>query len=328
MIAQDYEKRASILVPCFNAEKFIAQCIESALAQTLADKEVIVVDDGSTDRSLEIIRSFGDRIRWESGPNRGGNAARNRLLDLAKGEWLQYLDADDYLLPEKLQRQLDFAARHPQAAIICSPVQAEKIENGRLITVTTRFPASRDPWVLLALWHLPQTGGTLWKRSALLAVGGWRLGQPCCQEHELYCRLLQAGTRFEFLDEALELHRDWDHGGRLTQRMIDEVERQRLIILDRMEQFLRERGELSAPRHQAINDMRHEIARKTWNKDQPAALVIVRRIYESDPSFLPGDRAVSPLAYRLIYRAIGFSGAQRIAGYRRKLASLLEAQPA
>ncbi len=82
----------SILIPCFKAERWIAQAIESALAQTWPEKEVIVVDDGSTDGSLEVIKSFGDRIRWETGPNRGGNAARNRLLELARGEWLQYLD--------------------------------------------------------------------------------------------------------------------------------------------------------------------------------------------------------------------------------------------
>ena len=91
----------SILIPCYNAERWVGQAIESALAQTWPNKEVIVVDDGSTDGSLEVIKSFGDRIKWETGPNRGGNVARNRLLELSHGEWIQYLDADDYLLPAK-----------------------------------------------------------------------------------------------------------------------------------------------------------------------------------------------------------------------------------
>ena len=75
----------SILIPCFNAEHLVGQAIESALAQTWPHKEVIVVDDGSTDASLEVIRRFDRRIRWESGPNRGGNVARNRLLELSSG---------------------------------------------------------------------------------------------------------------------------------------------------------------------------------------------------------------------------------------------------
>ena len=78
-------KFVSILIPCYNAERWIAQAIESALAQTWSEKEIIVVDDGSTDHSLEVIRQFDGRIWWETGPNRGGNVARNRLLELARG---------------------------------------------------------------------------------------------------------------------------------------------------------------------------------------------------------------------------------------------------
>lgn len=100
----------SILIPCWNAARWVRQAIESALAQTWVSKEIIVADDGSSDGSLEIVKSFGDKIRWETGPNRGGNAARNRLTGLAKGEWLQYLDADDYLLPDKIARQMAFLA--------------------------------------------------------------------------------------------------------------------------------------------------------------------------------------------------------------------------
>jgi len=312
----------SILIPCFNAEKFIRQCIDSALAQTWAEKEIVVVDDGSTDASLDIIRSYGERIRWESASNRGANAARNRLLDLARGEWLQYLDADDYLRPDKVRRQMEFLRDHPQADVICSPTFSEKVEHGRTVLLTPTFGGESDPWIMLALWDLPQTGGVLWKRAALERVGGWRVGQPCCQEHELYERLLEAGCRFAFLDECFAVYRELDHGERLTQKLADEVERQRLVIVGRIERFLRANGALTPARHQAVNDMRHEIARKIWLKDECAALDIVRGIVESDPAFCPSEAPASPPLYRLVYKAVGFNGAQRIAGYRRRLASV------
>ena len=76
----------SIVIPCFNAERFVGAAIRSALEQSYTDKEVIVIDDGSEDGSLKIIESFGDAIRMDSGPNRGGGAARNRGLELARGE--------------------------------------------------------------------------------------------------------------------------------------------------------------------------------------------------------------------------------------------------
>lgn len=75
----------SILIPCFNAERYVAAAIDSAFAQTHPEVEVIVVDDGSTDASLSVIERYAAwlRFRYETGPNRGGNAARNRLLQLA-----------------------------------------------------------------------------------------------------------------------------------------------------------------------------------------------------------------------------------------------------
>jgi glycosyltransferase involved in cell wall biosynthesis len=313
----------SILIPCFNADKWVAQAIESALAQTWPEKEIIVVDDGSTDNSLEIIRRFDGRIRWESGPNRGGGAARNRLLELASGEWLQYLDADDFLLPHKLERQIEFARLHPDCDVIYSPTIWEKREDDRHFSVKTQIPQPRDPWVLLALWQLPQTGGPLWKRSALAHVGGWRVEQPCCQEHELYFRLLAAGRRFEFCDGCFAVYRDWDHGPRLTTRNFTEVRRQRLIILTRMETFLRDSANMTPARRQAVNDARHQIARETWQRDQKLALDVARQIRNSDLCFCPSEGPASPQSYRFVYRILGFRGAQWLADSKRSVTSII-----
>jgi hypothetical protein len=170
---------------------------------------------------------------------------------------------------------------------------------------------------MLALWHLPQTGGPLWRRSALEKVGGWRVEQPCCQEHELYFRLLEARCHFEFLDAWLAVYRNWEHDSRVSWKGAFEVERQRLIILDRVENYLCKRGELTAARRHAVNNARHHIARKYMQCDQAVALDIVRKIEDSEPSFCPSKGPVSPRSYRLAYRLFGFRGAQLIARYKR-----------
>lgn len=95
------------LIPCHNAELWIGEAIESTLNQNYPHTEVIVYDDGSTDGSWDIIQSFGDRIAAGQGPNRGGGAARNWLLERASGPWVQYLDADDCLRPDKINGQVD-----------------------------------------------------------------------------------------------------------------------------------------------------------------------------------------------------------------------------
>jgi glycosyltransferase involved in cell wall biosynthesis len=307
----------SILVPCFNAERWIAEAIESALAQTWPEKEVIVMDDGSTDRSLDIIKRFDGRIRWETGPNRGSNATRNRLLALARGEWLQYLDADDYLLPEKLARQVEFACEHPNVAVIYSPVAWKRVENGTVVCTETPIPEPRDPWILLALWRLPQTGGALWKKSVLVSAGGWQVGQPCCQEHELYCRLLEANARFAYCAGCLAVYRDVEQEGRITRKPRGEFVRERLAILDRIEKHLQQHFLLTPFRRQAVNDARHELARSLWGIDRQQAIDTYRRILASNPSFIPTVAASSPRVYSIAYRILGFRGAQIAASFKR-----------
>src|SRR5262249_3061971 len=155
------------LIPCYNAQCWVGQAIESALAQTWPEKEIIVVDDGSTDQSLDVIRQFGECIRWETGENRGGGAARNQLLELANGKWLQYLDADDVLRPKKLEIQVMFAREHPDCDVVYSPTAWERVERGKLVCTDEVVPKPRDPWFLLARWRLPQTGGALWRKDAI-----------------------------------------------------------------------------------------------------------------------------------------------------------------
>jgi glycosyltransferase involved in cell wall biosynthesis len=106
----------SIGIPCYNAAQWIAASVQSALDQTWADTEVIVVDDGSTDGTLDVLRKFGAAIRVEQASHGGANRARNLILKAARGEWLQYLDADDYLRSEKIAQQFAEAPRSKQSA--------------------------------------------------------------------------------------------------------------------------------------------------------------------------------------------------------------------
>ena len=306
----------SILIPCYNAERWVGQAIESALAQTWAEKEVIVVDDGSKDGSLGVIRSFGDRIRWETGPNRGGNPARNRLLELARGEWLQYLDADDYLLPEKVAGQMEFLAEHPETDVVYGPSTIESWSEKESRRELLPIPEPHDPWVLLARWYLPQTGAPLWRKQALVDVDGWKPDQPCCQEHELYLRLLMAGRTLTYCPHNGSVYRQWSEQT-VCRRDQPEVWRQRLQIEQRAETFLRERNELSPERQWAINMARFEAARFAWQRDQAEALRLMELIRRSDPDFVPAGAAAQS-RYRMVYRLLGFRAAETVADWMRR----------
>ena len=307
--------KVSILIPCYNADRWIAQAIDSALNQIYPHTEVIVVDDGSSDRSLEMIKRYSTQIRWETQPNQGGNVTRNRLLELSTGDWLQYLDADDYLLPDKIAQQVEHLSRVPEADVIYSPSLFEYCSPQARQEMP--IPKPHDPWILLARWYLPQTGSPLWRRQAIADVGGWKVDQPCCQEHELYLRLLIAGKQFEYCGASGSVYRQWSDAT-VCKRDPSETRRRRLAIEDALEQHLQAISKLTPLRQQAISQARFECARIIWLRDRQWATQIIEQIHQSDRSFVPGELA-APTFYRLTYRCLGFSIAEQVAALKRFL---------
>lgn len=308
----------SILIPCYNARPWVAEAIESALAQTWSEKEVIVVDDGSTDGSLDVIRSFGSAIRFETGPNRGGNVARNRLLELAQGDWLQYLDADDRLLPQKIERQLgEFdpatcdVALSPVILLHCDDDQ-EPWEEFREI------PEPHDFWVNLVRMELPQTAAPLWRKSALSEVGKWKPDQPCCQELELYFRLLTAGKRFQYCPTAGVLYRLWSTQTVWRKNPMQTLGRW-LMVIDAAEQHLQQTGELNERRRDAIALARLRCARSIYQYEPSRARDVAKLAKRSHPHFSLLRSDDFPRVYRWAHHLVGFGFAERFAELVRPL---------
>ncbi len=124
----------SVLIPSYNHAKFLPTCIESVLAQTTGDWEVVLVDDGSSDDSIKIARSFADpRIQVHSNPeNLGTYGTLNRALSLARGTYVAILDSDDAWLPEKLEAQREALNRSPEA-LVCYTLGSEVDESGSVL---------------------------------------------------------------------------------------------------------------------------------------------------------------------------------------------------
>ena len=191
----------SIIIPCYNAEAYIGDAISSALAQTYPSTEVIVVDDGSTDGSLGVIRSFGERVRWETGPRRGAPHARNRGLHLARGLWVQFLDADDLLAPTKIAMQMAVAETDSCDLVFCDGEAIDAVTGHRVGAYADRFIPS-DP-VVHVLLHRLLVLAPLHRKDMLESVGGFTEGLPCSQERDLHLRLACEGYRFQHLPETL-----------------------------------------------------------------------------------------------------------------------------
>lgn len=179
----------SIIIPCYNAEQWIAQAIRSALDQTWPNKEIIVIDDGSKDHSLDEIKAFGGKIRWESGPNRGGCAARNRGLEVAHGEWIQFLDADDVLVPDCVAAKV--TTGHDLNERVCCDVAL--MDDGYVPMEDGGIPEfwkqKRYDLTYLIRVGAPQTASPLHRRVDLLRINGFRAGLPCAQDLDLHLRM-------------------------------------------------------------------------------------------------------------------------------------------
>ena len=311
----------SILIPCHNAAPWVGACVQSALAQTWPKTEVIVMDDGSGDGSPEQLQAFAGRARVLCREQRGANPTRNELLQLATGDWIQFLDADDLLLPEKVARQMAVVADHPEADVVYSPLLIEEVGQGNA-SRETWDPHDRsghhDPWAYHLAWSLTQTSGALFRRSTLLAAGGWNEEQRICQDNELFFRLLKHGAEFVRCGFTGTVYRRFS-GQSLSTRDPKRLRAGILQLLEEGEGWLKARNGLSSRRLQALNQMRFTLARGAWENDRGAALRIMEQVRRSHPGFFPSPGREAPPLYRAGYRLFGFSGAQRIAAGMRSL---------
>ena len=202
----------SVVIPCFNAELTIADTIMSALAQTWRDIEIIVIDDGSSDGSAGILRGFGDRIRSELGPNQGASAARNRGTVLASGAYIQYLDADDLLAPEAIERRVS-ALEESGADVAYSDWQRFESEadgSHRLGEIIARDMEviDADPEIACATSFWAPPAAILYRRRIVDSVGGWNEGLPVIQDARFLFDAAHHRARFVRIHGVTAYYRD------------------------------------------------------------------------------------------------------------------------
>lgn len=197
----------SILIPSYNAARWIAEALESALAQTWPHREIIVVDDGSADGSAAIARQFESRgVRVVVQPNRGASAARNHALRLARGEFIQFLDADDLLAPDKVEIQLRrLLAAPPRHIASCAWARFSHAPGE---AVFASEPAWRDLSGLeFQLLHyeggwMMQPGCWLSPRALLDEAGPWDETLSLNDDGEYFSRVTLASSGILFSDTA------------------------------------------------------------------------------------------------------------------------------
>jgi glycosyltransferase involved in cell wall biosynthesis len=201
----------SVIIPNYNRENFIGETISNLLAQTLPPHEIIVVDDGSTDKSVEVIRSFGDKVKLIQQSNQGPGAARNAGLRIATGEFIQFQDSDDLFSLNKLEAQAKLLEQ-TGADIAFSPWVKLKIE-GHSVILEDHVLQQKMPQTDLSLpcWWLRGWStvfqSLMFRRSFLSKVGFYRTDLILGEDGELFFKALTSSPHVAFTDEALTFYR-------------------------------------------------------------------------------------------------------------------------
>jgi glycosyltransferase involved in cell wall biosynthesis len=204
----------SILIPAYNAERWIAETIRSALGQTSPNKETIVVDDGSSDQTLRIARQFEPKgVRVVTQPNQGAAVARNTAFSLAQGDYIQWLDADDVLHPHKIERQLWKIGNGLSERTLLSGAWGYFINRpskARFVPTLLWHDLSPAEWLTRKMDHNlhMQTDNWLVSRALTEAAGPWDCRLFRDNDGEYFCRVILASDGIVFVPDAKSYYRN------------------------------------------------------------------------------------------------------------------------
>ncbi|MEL7162074.1 MAG: glycosyltransferase family A protein [Bacteroidota bacterium] len=310
--------KVSVIIPCFNAEAFVAAAIDSALAQGDVVGELLLVDNNSTDETLAVLHTyrerFPERIHVLKATTQGAAAARNLGLLAARGEWIQFLDADDIILPSKLDHQLTLV--DPATDWIIAAFWQEDARKRRTLS-----EVNPDPWRgLVYNGGTGMTHSNLFRRKILLAVGGMDEALPNNEDSDLYFRLLKNDASVRLDQDPRAVYR-FRTGSRLTD-ITDGREILRVVeFCESVNEYLRHSRPAYWSEHRAF--FRAALLRQITRLvryDSRTARKVFARAFPEGVAWSAVRWSLLP-AYALLYPLFGMAGVIAREKIRRRLKS-------
>ncbi len=326
MVSDKKEYSISVVIPAYNAGKYVSRAIDSALAQSQPADEIIVIDDGSKDDTAEVIARYESKIKYIYQDNTGASVARNTGIKAAKSEWIAFLDADDEWLPQKLEWQIEHIKRNPDLVwttgnlinCVCrknrraphiEPAEARKLLSGKeyLDDYFWALPKSVDGW----------TGTMLIQRDILIEAGLFRPGQLRANDYDMWWRIAYRWPKIGYLAEPLAIYH-LDVEGSIIRKHKDST-----ILCDLIERHLKmaeEHGRLEEFRACAVYLLRR------WMRSMlfEAQGEDIRGMLKQFDELLPGGykmfmRALTTFPKATAVGCRGISRIVRLLGLRKRL---------
>lgn len=309
----------SVVIPCFNGQAWIRQALESVLNQELPEPEIVVVDDGSTDQSADIVERAFPNVRLIRQKQAGPSRARNVGTQLCRGEFIQYLDVDDVLAPGKIKIQLTELektgadiAYGDWEELVYQPNGCYK--KGRVIQRQIQdlpeLAFFTDFWCPPAVY--------LFRREIVEKVGGWNEKFPVIQDARFLLDCALRGGRFVYRSGIMAYYRVHSSGSVSTRDPIGFV-RDCLRNAAEVEEWWKKEGGVDEQRRRALLKVYGYVARASFEKDRPSFETAFQALERLKPGYVP-ER---PFHLAVTSRVLGYRRAECLALYYRKVKRFL-----
>ena len=315
--------RVSIIIPCYNVGQYIEECVESAYNQTFRSIDVIAIDNNSTDKTLDrlhLLRSRYPDLTVTSEHATGAPAARNKGLELADGDWIQFLDADDLLAPEKIAHQIGLLSDRDCECFIAGAYTKLRTNNHKWDIL----PSTKNPWISLLNTARGITSANLFNKRALQRIGGWDETYRSSQDAKLMFDLLRQNDEVLIDDSLLTILRERE-SGQISQtdplakwsQYVD----LRLDVISFIKQYQPEVHEAFQPE---IQSMLFNHIRVLARYDLNGANSVLKKHLPND--FRPTTKNGLSTAYTVVYTLLGFRTTEhliRVSQWMKQVASLV-----
>jgi glycosyltransferase involved in cell wall biosynthesis len=319
LLKQERKPLISIIIPCYNSARFLEATLDSVFQQSFSDYEIIVINDGSTDNTAQIIDTFGDKVRTESTPNRGASSARNLGTSLASGEFIQYLDADDLLLPNALEKRIT-ALQQTEADVAYSDWQKlEEQENADFtlgeIVAHKIEDISEDPEIAIFTDFWCPPASLMYRKTMVDKIGRWNESLPIIQDARFLLDAALLGGKF-FHTPGVDAHYRVHEKNSLSKRSRTDFAQDCLNNAYQVEKiWLQRKEKITEEQRNALIKVYGGLARFFFEHDRHLFCDTMNRVYDLDPHYLPSH----PKSLHWLSICFGYETAEAIALKYRKL---------
>jgi glycosyltransferase involved in cell wall biosynthesis len=221
----------SVIIPTYNSASYLPQALDSVFNQTFQDYEIIVVDDGSTDETEQVLVPYRELIKYIRKENRGPASARNVGIKHSKGDYIAFLDADDIWLPDKLQSQIGFMKKNPEIQVLFTDCAIFDHQGLIMPSIKERYKvASCVTFEELLTEHFVAMSSIIVKRSCLEEIGLFDETLIGAEDYNLYLRLARK-FQFMYLDRVLVYHRKHEKS---LSKCLEQMRHDELANLDKI----------------------------------------------------------------------------------------------